>query len=595
MSPTMRWIKLLDGSEKPNRQLIGGKAHSIAHIQSLGLRVPPAFVVTTEAHAAYLTSGAFPHGLLQELADGIAWLERLTRRSFGTGPQPLLVSVRSGAAISMPGMMDTVLNVGITNQTELALATESGDTAFARDTHRRFAQLYGNVVLKADVDGFDNGQGADHWREEIRKATGSELPNDANGQLLGAVGAVFESWNSRRAKRYRQHQGISDLLGTAVTVQAMVFGNLDAKSGTGVLFSRNPSTGDADPFGEYLRRAQGEDVVSGAFTPEPLSAMADAAPAAYTELLAAARTLEHAEKEVQDIEFTVERGELFLLQTRNAKLAPQAAVRTAISMAREGLIDIKTAICRIPPDRIRQLMAPRIAPEARAAAVQLAGGDGACPGVGIGIVVTDADEAERLSDQGVAVVLARRTTSPHDLHGMISSTAVVTEEGGSTSHAAVVSRALGKPCIVGCGVDRLHALAGQTVTVDGQSGQIFLGSLAVLNPDEQSDGDLAQLTAWAEPLSPIRVIRAKDAPSDDILDLVELPGSEDAANLSSILAQHRSSKGAVGGAIASDEGVRVAIEAGLEFIVADPILPSLLAAVQNASVEKSVSDHEVAR
>lgn len=587
MSLPLKWIKLLDGSEALSKQLIGGKAHSIARIKALGLNVPPAFVVTTQAHAAFLESGSFPAALIDELRAGIAWLEARTGRLFGKGPNPLLVSVRSGAAISMPGMMDTILNVGITDETEAALAAECNDAAFAHDTHRRFAQLYGSVVLKADIGELDGGAGTVRWRELIREVSGKDLPRDAFGQLTGAVAAVFESWNARRAKRYREHQGIAHNLGTAVTIQAMVFGNLDELSGTGVLFSRNPSTGDVDPFGEYLAQAQGEDVVSGQFTPEPLSTMARIVPDAFAELMSASRILEREERQVQDIEFTVERGQLYLLQARAAKLAPRAAVRTAIQMAKEGLIDIRGAIDRIPSDRIRLLMSPVIREEVRSGAIQLARGEAACPGVGIGRIVTDSDEAERRAAAGEAVVLARPTTSPHDVHGMIAATAVITEEGGATSHAAVVSRALGKPCVVGCGTGRLRDLSGRLVTVDGQAGQIFDGPIDVIVPDDRSDEELAQLADWARSLAPIRVLAPTLAPDEGLLDLTHVAGAEDAANLPDILARHVGKKGAVGGAITSDEGVRAGIAAGLEYIVADPVLPSLLAAAQAATRESA--------
>ncbi|MCX7170166.1 MAG: pyruvate, phosphate dikinase, partial [Proteobacteria bacterium] len=379
-----RWICRLDGKELPGRDLIGGKAWSIAHIRSLGLSVPPAFVITTEACAAFLASGDFPPELEAELALSMAGLETDSGRNFGHGPHPLLVSVRSGAPVSMPGMMDTVLNLGMNAVTENALALECGDAAFAKDTHRRFLHLYGEIVLKAQLPRLPREDNPAQWREAIRAASGSTVPEDVMAQLRSAVRAVFESWNSRRAKRYREHHGISHAHGTAVTVQAMVFGNLDARSGTGVLFSRNPLSGEPTPFGEYLPQAQGEDVVSGKFTPRPLSAMLESVPEAMQALLAAARVLELANKDVQDIEFTVEQGRLFLLQARTAKLAPQAAVRTAVDMVGEGLVDAATALQRITPERIRILLAPRLPEGADEAAELLARGEGACPGVGIG-------------------------------------------------------------------------------------------------------------------------------------------------------------------------------------------------------------------
>lgn len=328
------WTLRLGEGPLPDRALIGGKAWSIARMVDLGLPVPPAFVITTPACAAYKTDG-FPSGLAQEIAEGIAWLEEQTGRTFGHGPSPLLVSVRSGAPVSMPGMMDTILNMGITTQTAAALAVETGSGSFAHDTHRRFYDLYAHIVLRSDIDGFDGVANPAEWDETLA-AAGLAIPAEPTDRLHAAVCAVFESWNSRRAKRYRLHHGIPDDLGTAVTVQAMVFGNLSDKSGTGVMFSRNPVTGDRAPYGEYLARAQGEDVVSGKFTPRQLDAMRETVPQAYDELLRAAETLEQSCGDVQDIEFTVQNGKLYLLQARAAKRAPAAAVRFAVDMLDEG-------------------------------------------------------------------------------------------------------------------------------------------------------------------------------------------------------------------------------------------------------------------
>jgi pyruvate, orthophosphate dikinase len=571
-----QWVLALDGSELPSRDLIGGKAWSVARMGALGLPVPPAIVVSTRACAAFLTHARFPDGLVEELGHGIAWLEQRTGRGFGGGASPLLVSVRSGAAVSMPGMMDTVLNLGITEASERTLAEECGDAGFARDTHRRFLDLYGQVVLKAPTCKLDPAGEPAAWREALAAASGAPVPDDVTGQLHGAVRAVFESWNSRRALRYRQHQGIADDLGTAVTIQAMVFGNLDARSGTGVLFSRNPLTGEPAPFGEYLSRAQGEDVVSGRFSPQPLASMQVTAPEALAELLRAARLLEEANGDVQDIEFTVERGRLFLLQSRSAKRAPKAAVRIAVDMVRERKLDVVTALSRVTPEQVRQLLSPRLAEGAAASASILARGEGACPGIGAGIVVIDPDEADRRARAGEAVVLARPTTSPEDVHAMIHAKAVITEQGGSTSHAAVVGRALGLPSVVGCGIGAATALAGQVVTVDGQSGHIYAGRLKVTVPREQDDADLAELIRWCEMTSPLQVLD-KTPDGATVLDLDDVAGAEDPANLPAILP---GVIGARGGAIASDAGVRAAVRAKLAFIVASPRLPALLAAVQ---------------
>ncbi len=343
------WTIRLDGSELPTKEAAGGKAWSIARMRGLGLPVPPAFVIGTKACLAYLDSGDFPAGLVEEIDAGLAWLEGETGRGFGAGDKRLLLSVRSGAAISMPGMMDTVLNLGIDYVGEAALAAETGLPGFARDTHRRFLELYASIVLKAPVELEADGEPA-AWRGAV-EAAGGPVPAGVRDQLLATVRAVFESWNTRRARRYREHNNIPHDLGTAVTIQAMVFGNLDERSGTGVLFSRNPLTGENLPYGEYLPRAQGEDVVSGKFTPLPLDAMKEAEPEAHAALLAASDRLEREHGDVQDIEFTVQSGQLYLLQSRAAKRAPAAAVRFAVDMVAEGRIDPATALSRVSASR----------------------------------------------------------------------------------------------------------------------------------------------------------------------------------------------------------------------------------------------------
>ncbi len=577
------WTIRLDGGDAankplPDKALIGGKGLSIARMAALGLTVPPAFVITTRACGAYQACGDFPDGLSAEIAEGIAWLEQTTGRRYGAGPSPLLVSVRSGAAISMPGMMDTVLNMGITSETEAALGAECGDPAFARDTHRRFHELYAAIVLKADAgDLSPDGDPAD-WAAQVERAAGIPIPGDPVDRLHAAVRAVFDSWNARRAKRYRKHHDIPDDLGTAVTIQAMVFGNLGKTSGTGVLFSRNPISGERTPFGEYLACAQGEDVVSGRFTPQPLDAMRARAPGAYTALLEASDTLETAGGDVQDIEFTVQDGTLFLLQSRAAKRAPAAAVRFAVDMVDEGLIDRQTALSRVSADQIRSLLAPRLSEETASAAIVAARGEAACPGIGIGTVVTDTDEAERRAAAGEDIILARATTSPEDLHGMIVARAVVTEQGGATSHAAVVSRALGVPCVVGCGYGAVTALAAETMTVDGSAGAIYQGALPVEDPDEATLSDLRVLTEWADALSPLRVVAPEALDEDgqgDLLDLNRIDGGEDPGRLPALL---NGARVATGGALSTDAGIKAALHAGLKVVVGRPRLPLLLAA-----------------
>jgi len=576
-APLGNWIIAIDGSALPARELIGGKAWSIARMSELGLNVPPAVVITTEACAAYLETGAMPAGLAEELNTAIAWLEAQSGRTFGSGASPLLVSVRSGAAISMPGMMDTVLNLGINADTEAALGAETDNPEFARDTHRRFLELYASIVMKATVPPLSSEAAPSSWIEAVAAAAGESVPVEASEQLFKAVAAVFDSSNSRRARRYRKHHDLPANLGTAVTIQAMVFGNLDDESGTGVLFSRNPLNGDPAPYGEYLHRAQGEDVVSGKFTPEPLSSLHATLPTIYDELLHAARTLENDGADVQDIEFTVQQGTLFLLQSRAAKRAPQAAVRFALDLVTEGLIDRDTGLSRVSAEQVRTLLQPHLADGAADKAKILASGEPACQGVGAGVAITTSDEAETRAAAGETVVLARPSTSPEDVHGMIASVAVVTDHGGSTSHAAVVSRALGVPCIVGCGEGSVAGLAGQTVTVDGISGKVFAGCLDVVAPNEFDDPSLATLTEWAIAACPVTVLPKTGELPADVLDLGAIDGGEDPEQLGALIGDARA---VTGGAIESDAGLEAALSAGVECIVASHVLPVLLYAIE---------------
>jgi pyruvate,orthophosphate dikinase len=477
----------LDGSRVHDRRLVGGKAHGLSKIRAARLPTPPAFTVTVEACRQYFEA---PEELMcrvwPQICDGISWLEAESGHAFGRGPIPLLVSVRSGAAASMPGMMDTVLNLGINDEVEQILATTCGER-FAADTHHRFRELFRQVV--DPVDG--------------------QVPTDPFAQLRAAVTAVFESWNSPRAVSYRRHHGLEGkMAGTSVTVQAMVFGNLDDESGTGVLFSRNPLSGENLPYGEWLPRGQGEDVVSGKFDPLPLAALASTHPDVHAQLLEAAVWLEKDGADVQDIEFTVESGKLYLLQTRAAKRSAQAAVSIAVALQREGVIDIDEALRRITPTQLETLLTPVIEPSALADATAVATGLPACPGVAAGRVVTDSEAAEDAFDDGEAVVLMRETTSPDDVAGMIAARAVITELGGATSHAAVVSRELHTPCVVGCGKGALAGLAGADVTVDGAAGAVYAGLLPLTQPSEEVDPDMAALLEWARARSPIRVYKA---------------------------------------------------------------------------------------
>ena len=487
----------LDGSCVYPRMLVGGKAHGLSKIRAAGLPTPPAFTATVDACRQYFDA---PDDLMTRLwpqiCEGLSWLEAESGHTFGRGPVPLLVSVRSGAPASMPGMMDTVLNLGINDDVEQILAGKCGAT-FAKDTHERFRDLFRQVVGPAD----------------------GHVPSDPYAQLRAAITAVFDSWNSERAVSYRRHHNLEGkMAGTSVTVQAMVFGNLDERSGTGVLFSRNPLTGEAKPFGEWLPRGQGEDVVSGKFDPLPLSALAEQHADIHRRLLEAVAWLELEGTDVQDVEFTVEGGKLFLLQTRAAKRSAKAAVAIAVALQREGIISINEALARVTAAQLDVLLTPVIEPAALAEATVVASGLSACPGVGAGRVVADSDSAEDAADDGEDVVLARETTSPNDVGGMIAARAVITELGGSTSHAAVVSRELHTPCVVGCGQGSLRDLVGTLVTVDGGSGTVYSGLLPLTAPSESTDPDMAALLSWAQQRSPVRVSVGSDVPRVDHRD-----------------------------------------------------------------------------
>jgi len=442
-------------------------------MRSLGIPVPPAFVLSTDVcRQFYRDDRRLSVDVWDELPAAMETLASATGRRFGDDTHPLLVSVRSGAATSMPGMMDTILNLGMNEQVEMALAQETGDSRYAADTRRRFV-------------------------EQFEKVVGTCPPADPWEQLRMAIVAVLESWHSRRAVAYRRDRGISDEGGTAVTIQAMVFGNLDDRSGTGVLFTRDPLSGAADPYGEWLLRGQGEDVVSGRSNARALDELADEMPTAYAELMAAARRLEQAGRDVQDIEFTIESGKLWLLQTRSAKRSAEATVRHAVQLQREGLITVDEALDRVNADLIESVMTPHVDPAVVRTAEEVARGKQACQGVAVGVVVTDVDEAEERASNGEHVILVRPTTDPDDVAAMSLVSGVVTELGGATSHAAVVCRELNVPCVVGCGEGAVD-LAGQTVTVDATHGIIYRGALPLVEPVVQDDSDLEQLLGWAQ-------------------------------------------------------------------------------------------------
>jgi pyruvate,orthophosphate dikinase len=466
-------VVLLDGTRELTREEVGGKAYSLNRMSTLGLPVPPAFAIGVDVCPVFHDAGGLlPDAVWAGVLDRLGDLEARTGHRFGDPASPLLVSVRSGAARSMPGMMDTVLNLGLTEPLRDALAAQTGDPAWAEDTWARFVRSYGGIV-------------------------GTPPPADPLQQLREAVGAVFRSWFSDRALAYRKRHEITDLVGTAVTVQAMVFGNRDADSGTGVLFTRDPNNGEPGLFGEWLARAQGEDVVSGERTPLPLAALAETQPENHAALVDIARVLEADHRDMVDVEFTIESGRLYVLQARNGKRAPLAATRIAVDMANEGLIDKSVALTRVTPDQARHLEEHG---GASAQGDELARGLGASPGVGAGVAVTDIDEALRLADEGKSVVLVRPSTAPEDVPAMFASAAVVTEHGGGTSHAALVCREIGLPCVVGCGDGTVQALAGRPVTVDGTAGVVFAGELTA-DRDGTTHEAVRTLTSWAHELT----------------------------------------------------------------------------------------------
>lgn len=451
-----------------DQALVGGKARSLNRMRALGLPVPAAFVLSTDDGAAVAANGGrLTEATLSGLREGIGRLEGATGRRLGDPANPLVVSVRSGAAISMPGMMDTVLNLG-------AVSGGRGRTtpSFTAEVRRRFDEQFERVV-------------------------GAPSTGDPWADLTLAAEAVFASWNSQRAKAYREHHGIDEAGATSVTVQAMVFGNFDDDSGTGVVFSRDPLTGDPEPHGEWLPRGQGEDLVSGRFDAQDLDSLREQLPVVHAELLRAVAAIESDARDAQDVEFTVEAGRLWLLQTRAATRSPQAAVRIAVALAEEGVATRDDAVAMVTDAQLAAATAPHVDPVARRGATPLATGLPACPGVAHGVVAATCAAAEDLAERGIDVVLARPTTDPGDIAGMVVAAAIVTEIGGSTSHAAVVSRELGTPCVVGCGPGTLGALAGRTVTVDGATGEVFDGVLPLADSDGPEHEAVATLRRWA--------------------------------------------------------------------------------------------------
>jgi pyruvate,orthophosphate dikinase len=517
-----RYVYDFDEPADGGRELLGGKGIGLAEMTQLGLPVPAGFTITTEACRAYMRSGGTVEGLEEEVANHIQRLEERTGKRFGDAADPLLVSVRSGAAISMPGMMDTILNVGLNDESVLGLARSTGNDEFAQDCYRRLIQMFGETVDGIPHERFSVDDTAEQAREIYERETGGGFPQDAREQLQRAITAVFDSWKSPRAQVYRQTYGIPDDLGTAVNVVQMVFGNKGNRSATGVCFTRDPSTGEQGVYGEYLLNAQGEDVVAGTRTPQPLAELREHLPEAYDQLLETLETLERHYRDMQDTEFTVEEGRLYLLQTRTAKRTAAAAIRCAVDMTAEGLIGREEAVARIDPTQLDQLLHPRLDPNAEFDVA--AQGLNASPGAASGKIVLDADSAEDSGKAGEAVILVRWETTPDDIHGLIEAQGVLTAHGGMTSHAAVVARGMGKPCVAGVegleidtgaktirlGGQELHE--GDVLTIDGGTGRVIVGEVPLVPP--AINEDFETILGWADELRRLRVRANADNAED---------------------------------------------------------------------------------
>jgi len=526
------------------KNLLGGKGAGLAEMTNLGVPVPPGFTITTEACVEYQKLGDYPGGMWEESLKALEKLEKSINKKFGGKENPLLVSVRSGARVSMPGMMDTVLNLGLNDETVEGLASVSGSRRFAYDSYRRFIQMFSDVVLGIEHNRFeevikkvkksknveidtqldenDMFELVEKFKKLVSEELGRSFPQDVFEQLKLSVNAVFASWNNQRAKTYRRLNKIPDEWGTAVNVVAMVFGNMGNDSGTGVAFTRNPSTGEKEFFGEFLINAQGEDVVAGIRTPEPISQLKDEMPKVFAQLEEVYRKLETHYKDMQDIEFTVEKNQLYMLQTRNGKRTAKAAVKIAYDMYEEGLIDKKTAVMRVAPSQVDQLLHPMIDPKEKYKAV--AKGLPASPGAAVGKVVFTADDAENMASKGEKVILVRNETSPEDIGGMDAAEGILTATGGMTSHAAVVARGMGKCCVAGCGalkidekskkmvVDNETVGENDIITINGTTGEVILEKVKLIEPE--LSGEFAKILEWADEFRELGVRTNADTPKD---------------------------------------------------------------------------------
>lgn len=543
-----KWVYRFEEGNKDMKNLLGGKGANIAEMRSAGLPVPPGFTITTEAcNEYYRNERQVLPGLREETLEALAYIEKLTGKTFGDKSNPLLVSVRSGSPLSMPGMMDTVLNLGLNDETVEGLATQTGNRWFALDAYRRFIALFGHIVLGVDDDKFSRVLDRHKAQTEGKRDTDlsvmqledvitsykriifsslneQDFPQDPMEQLRKTISSVMESWMGKRAVDYRRIHRIPDTLGTAVNVQAMVFGNMGWDSGTGVCFTRNPSTGERLLYGEYLLNAQGEDVVAGIRTPNPIATLEQEMPDCYKELVGITERLELLYKDMQDVEFTIERGKLWMLQTRNGKRSGAAAVRIAVEMVSEGVIDKTLAVGRVAPEQLDQLLHPMVDPDV--AVTVLTQGLPASPGAASGQISFDPDEAERLAEEGQKIILVRHETNPDDFHGMVVSQAILTAHGGMTSHAAVVARGMGKPCIVGAGAleinyaQQICSIAGSTthlrkgdwITLDGSTGRVIMGKAPTIQP--QLSEHFATLMSWSDTVRTMGVRANADTPHD---------------------------------------------------------------------------------
>ena len=556
MTSQVSWAKKLvyrfDEGDASMVEILGGKGSNLCEMARLGLPIPPGFIISTEASRDYFSLGhQCPEGLEDGVRENMRALEQIIGRKFGSAERPLLLSVRSGAKVSMPGMMDTILNLGLNDEIVVGLAEMMGDARPAYDAYRRFLQIYSEVVLGAEAGIFEEvltghkeraGVTQDHelsaeqlkavvqdFKDAAQNETGAQAPADPWEQLMAAIEAVFKSWNTPRAVFYRNHEGIDHDMGTAVTVMTMVFGNLGPTSGTGVLFTRNPVDGRRKVYGEFLSNAQGEDVVAGVRTPQPIAELAEVLPDASQQLMGLAAGLEAHYQDMQDVEFTIEDGRLFILQTRSAKRTAGAAVKAAVDMVKEGSISREEALLRVDPEDVGQLLVPVFKTDIESETVQaslMAQGSGASPGAATGKAYLDADRAAAAAGQGMDVILVRPETKPEDIHGIAASAGVVTSRGGVTSHAAVVTRGLGKPCIVGCeglqvDLERLTLTAdgltvneGEDISIDGASGKVFLGALETAKPNLENLVEANELLSWADGVRRLGVWANADTPKD---------------------------------------------------------------------------------